>query len=268
MAKEKTELAKKESAEVSTELRKSWGPSGVDDRDILVPKILLMQGLSELVAQGKANQGEIVRSTTGEVLAKKDGAVEVIPIRTFKTWGLSEKIGQKFEYRGIEAMTLENMDAPFEWEQNGTTWRRDRRLNFYVLVPADIEREMEALRKMSVGDLPDPDDCLLPCVLTFQRTGYSVGKELATHFKKAEHFGCPPAVTTFKVGSRIEKNDKGTFHVFTLTKAGKTSTQHLEVCKKWHDTLGKVRVVVDEKEDAAPDDGAPPVGAENVSNNF
>lgn len=242
-----SKLAKKETTAVSTELvSSSWGSEGVDAQDILIPKILLMQGLSEYVADGKVQMGDIVLSTNGRKLGGKDKALTFIPICTFKTWVNSEKVGQKYEFRGTEPITPENSDLPLEWQQQGAMWRRDRCLNFYVLLPEDIEREKQAIEKASKGDLPDPDDALLPCVLTFRRTSYGTGKELSTHFSKCAHFKVPPAVSMFNLLSEKVQNDQGTFYVFKLEKAGKTDTHHIQAARQWYEIITKAKVKVDE----------------------
>lgn len=242
-------VAKKETTALSTDLiSSSWGSEGIDAQDILIPKILLMQGLSEYVADGKVQMGDIVQSTTGRKLGGKDKPLQFIPICTFKTWVNSEKVGQKFEFRGTEPITPENTDLPLEWQQQGSMWRRDRCLNFYVLTPEDIEREKQAIEKAAKGDLPDPDDALLPYVLTFRRTSYGVGKELSTHFSKCAHFKVPPAVSMFNLSSEKVQNDQGTFYVFKLEKAGKTDPHHIQVARQWYDIITKAKVKIDEPE--------------------
>jgi len=248
----KAEIAKKESAGIPAVVSAStsWGSEGLDTSDILIPKLLLMQGLSEFVTDEKAQAGDIVRSTSGEVLAARGTAgVEFIPLMVFKTFVVSEKVGGKYEFRSVEPMTKDNADAPLEFQQQGTAWRRDRCINFYVLLPGDIAKERKAMKALTeAGDMPDTDDALLPCALSFRRTSYGAGKELVTHFAKAKHFGVPPAVATFKLFAEKETNDQGTFYVMRVAKTGKTSPEDLEVCKKWYDTLNRARVVVDESE--------------------
>lgn len=246
------EIAKKETAALSTSVNSNaWGSEGIDASDVVIPKLLLMQGLSEFVAAGEAKSGDIARSTTGEVLGGVNKGVEIIPFMTFKTWKLEENTGSKFEYRGVEPITAENANEPLEWNVNGKHWRRNRCLNFYVLLPVDIAKEAAAMKKLETsGDLPDPGDALLPCVLTFQRTSYGAGKDLATHFMKAAHFGVPPAVSKFKLTSKLEKNEKGTFSIFEVEASGKSTTEEIAACKKWYETISqtKVKVVVDDPE--------------------
>jgi hypothetical protein len=269
MKQETKAIAKAQTTAVAAPLAtQAWGSDGIDKSDILIPKLLIMQGLSQFVSDQKASIGDIVRSTTGEILAdgKKKGSVEFIPLTSFKTWIKEEKVGNKFEYRGQEPMTASNSTEPTEWTENGTEWRRNRCLNFYVLLPGDIARDRAARKKLAdTGDFPDTDDVLLPCVLSFRRTSYSAGKTLITHFAKAEHMGVPPAVSIFKLFSKIEKNDQGTFQVAVVEKSGKTTSEDIVICRSWYDTLKKSTVKVDDSDLAKGSDAHESMDAEPVN---
>lgn len=249
------EIAKKESTALATPMQnQSWGSENIDASDVVIPKLLLMQGQSEYVAEGKAKLGDIVRSTTGEVLGDSKKGVEIIPIMSFKTWTILEKIGGKFEFRSVEPITADNVNEPLEWSVGNSVWRRDRCLNFYVLLPSDIKREAAALEKLKkTGAFPDPKDALLPCVLSFRRTSYTAGKALSTHFLQAASFNRPPAVSIFSLSSKMEKNDLGTFYIFEIANAGMTAEADLVVCKKWYETITQTKVRVDDSDLAKPD---------------
>lgn len=219
------------------DLKGSWGSEGVDNSDILIPRLLLMQGLSEYVTEGTAKIGDIVRSTTGEVLATKDKPLSIIPVLTHKTFVTLEKVGNKFEFRSIEPVTSENVNAPLEWQQGGSLWRRDRCIDFFVLIPGDIDRERKALDKLKSGDMPDSADALFPCHLSFRRTSYNAGKVLSTHFSTAARFVLPPASSIFSLSSELVKNDQGSFAVFMVKPSGKTTMDDLTVAKRWYTIL-------------------------------
>lgn len=248
-AKEETkELAvKKETAlALPTELSGTWGCDGVDSTDLKVPSLYILQALSDAVGEGKGQAGDILRSTTRTVINPKGSAMEIIPIMTYKTWQLSKKINGKYEFQKQIPMTPDNVNDAWEWNEGADEWKRTRVLNFYVLLPADIQRELKALEAAKNGEMPDPDDALLPCVVSFRGTSYDAGKDLITHFKKAEHFGLPAAVTTFNLTTEFVKGDLGSYYVARVAKSRKTTTEELAVCKGWHDTLRRVNVIVDE----------------------
>lgn len=264
MSKDKKELAvteKQTALALPPNLSGTWGAEGADSTDIKVPVLRLLQQMSEIVGEGKAQAGDFLRSTTQTVICPKGESFEFIPLMTYKTWHLSKKIGQKFEYQKQVPMTAENMNDPWEWLEDGEEWKRTRALNFYVLLPSDIEREVKALAAAKNGEMPDPADALLPCVMTFKGTSYDAGKDLITHFKKAEHFNVPPAVTTFKATSEFVKGDQGHYYVVRVANSRKTTVDELTVCKGWYDTLKVATVVVDEAEET-PAEATPQVNAD------
>lgn len=229
---------------LSTELRGSWGSEGVDASDVLIPRILLMQGLSKLVSAGERSTGDVIRSTTKEVLASKGTTFEIIPVLSWKSWTNFDCSGKKPEFRSIEPMTPENANAPLEFMVDGKNWRRDKTLNFYILLPQDIVKEAKAKEAILKGEFPDTDDVLLPAAISFSRSGYQTGKELATHFKKAEAFNIPPASRVFKLGTKLVSNDDGTWPIFELSKHRPSTAVELEAAKRWYDTLRTAQVRV------------------------
>lgn len=252
-----SELAVKETAgALSTDLRGSWGSEGVDTADVLIPRILLMQGLSKLVSSGQRNLGDIVRSTNKEVLAPKGATLEVIPLTSWKTWTVFEMVGKgsarKPEFRSIEPITAENAGAPLEFMVDGVPWRRDKTLNFYVLLPSDIQKEQKAVEAIKRGEFPDTDDVLFPCAISFSRSAYNTGKELATHFMKAQSFGVPPASRVFNLGSKVISNEQGQWPVFELTKLRASTKEEMAAAEKWYGILKNVQVRVHDEEDSAP----------------
>lgn len=220
---------------------------------IVIPKVLLMQGLSDLVAEGNAVMGEMVKSTTGEKLGNSENPVEFIPLTYNLTWVLSEKIGQKFEYRGQEPLTAANQDLPWEFEKNGAQWKRTKSLNLFALLTKDVKAEKEELAKADLGEMPDPDKALLPVMMSFRSTSFTAGKNLVTHFAKAKKFGLPGHVSTLKLKCTREKNDKGTYFVFGVEHSGKTPREDFAVCDYWRTIVATKHVQVDESDEVATD---------------
>jgi len=217
----KKELTKKTGVELMAQAPESaWGSEDALTRDILIPRLLLMQGLSDFVAQEKATMGDVVDSTTGKVLANKTKSLSIIPIMTFSTWAIFEKVGAKLEWKRMEPMTPENQDWEWETEVNGVYQRRDQCLNFYVLL-AD-----QALNPAA-----------LPYVLSFRRTSYREGQKLATHFITSRRINRPPAATLYNLGCRKEQNDHGTYYTWTLEQGGATDPKAVNVAYSWYQTI-------------------------------
>ena len=233
-----TDVVVKEVSDVAI-AENSWGTGGTDSRDILLPKLLFMQGLSTFVADGKAAMGDIVDSVTGEVLGnmREQGRkpVEFIPIMTFKTWVeqvVTElKPGQiTKKFKAVVPMTAENADLPFESIVNGEKIQRDRTINFYAVLSSKLED--------------------FPYLLSFRRTSFRAGQKLSTHFQKCEMAAArgkpvPPAATTFSLVGNKVTNDKGTFYVADLEPVGPTSSESLRVAYEWFQVLNKSAIRVD-----------------------
>lgn len=233
------ELTKKQETSLSTEMNSAWGAEEVDRGDILIPKVLTMQAMSQFVTAEKAQMGDFVDSVTGEILgsareSSKQKPLEFVPIMHTKTWSHYEKVDGKWEFRGVEPFTAENAGFPIKEyaKPDGTTWRHDRCLNFFVLLPA------KAL------------DGGLPYLLSFRRTSYRCGQKLATHFLLCRGAnggrGVPPASATFKLlGKKVTNADNQTYYVTDSEKVGPTDPALVEIAYQWFKTLKAGAVKVD-----------------------
>ena len=134
----------------------------------------------------------------------------------------------------MEPYTSVNANFPIKEYQkgDGTTWRHDRCLNFFVLIPG------KAL------------DGGLPYLLSFRRTSYRSGQKLATHFLLCRGAnggkGVPPAATTFKLlGKKVTNSDNQTYYVTDSEKVGPTDPALIELAYQWFKTLKTSAVKVD-----------------------
>lgn len=224
----KKSLVKKEAKgalALPEELAGDWGTEEVTSDDVIIPKLLLMHGQSELVQEGKADQGEIVRSTDHRSLAKKGASVEVIPFMMYKTWINKEMVDGKFEWRSEEPLTPANSDLPWEYEKNGTEWRRDRAYNYYALLVDDLE----------AGNFQ------LPIRVQFQRTSHKAGKAIANWFSECKMEKKPPALKHWKISSELIKGEKHNYHVFKVEAGDQTTMDELATCKNWYMEMSKHR---------------------------
>lgn len=216
--------------------------------DLIIPKVLLMQGLSELVNDRKAQQGDMVRSTTGEKLGDDKEPVEVIPLTLQNVWMLQENQngdGRTWQFRGYEPRTPENEALPWEFNANGTAWKRTKIVNLFALLPRDIEAYSLEMKKFEeTGELPDVDKVILPVMIPFRNTSFNAGRSVSTLFKKAEALAADIGREVPVFGKTIflkcyqDKNDKGTYFVFEVDTAGKkTDANYLKSAGAWYNTL-------------------------------
>jgi hypothetical protein len=244
------EVAKKENGAVTQYERKE---SEALRTDVLLPKILLMQGLSQWVIDRKAQQGDILRSTTAEIIGGPDKPVDFIPLLFTNAWRMEEHVAGKFEYRGTEPRTAKTEDSPWEFEKNGAKWRRMKVVNVFALLPSDIAAMDAELKKAKEsGEMPDLNKTLLPVLLSFRSTSYNAGKAVVTHFVKAQgmaKYGAKPHGYTLSLGCYGDKNDKGSFSVYDVKQGRKCSKSEFEAAEAWLDRLSTTSYQVDESDE-------------------
>lgn len=225
----KNEVTTKEETAVSVNAQSSGTFSeSVDASDIIIPKVLLMQAISQLVEQDKAKQGDFVHSLDEVVVgAKEDKPVEFIVLGMFKTLQTYEDN----KYVKTESLTPENAGLPYEEVVNGVTVNRTKTMNYYVIRPADVEN-------MSV----------FPMVITFKRTSLKGGKKLATKLMMLEEFGAEIYMKTFKLVAKQEEGDKGKYYVMDIMDGRKSNDVEVKQAIKWSERLKTTAVQVHEAE--------------------
>jgi hypothetical protein len=225
----KNEVTTKEETAVSVNAQSSGTFSeSVDASDIIIPKVLLMQAISQLVEQDKAKQGDFVHSLDEVVVgAKEDKPVEFIVLGMFKTLQTYEDN----KYVKTESLTPENAGLPYEEVVNGVTVNRTKTMNYYVIRPADVEN-------MSV----------FPMVITFKRTSLKGGKKLATKLMMLEEFGAEIYMKTFKLVAKQEEGDKGKYYVMDIVDGRKSNDVEVKQAIKWSERLKTTAVQVHEAE--------------------
>lgn len=211
---------------IPEELAGDWGAEEVTSDDVIIPKLLLMHGQSELVQDDKASQGEIIRSTDHVKLAPKGGTVEVIPFMMYKTWINKEFEDGRYVWRGEEPLTPANSDLPWEYTgEGGSQWRRDRAYNYYALVVKDLAEGRFQL----------------PIRLQFQRTSHKAGKQIANWFSECKMEKKPPALKHWNIGAELIKGEKHNYFIFKVDMGGDTTMEELQTCHKWYMEVSKNR---------------------------
>jgi hypothetical protein len=219
------EVAKKQTAAVAIpeELQGGWGTQEATQEDVTIPKILLMHGQSEFVLEGKAQVGDLVRSTTLEKLSGLQTTVKIVPFMFEKVWAETKydvKSGN-YEWQYNHPWTAENTNLEWEYtDAEGQKWRRNKTYAFAVMLVDDVKNDA----------LP------LPAFLRFTRTSFKAGQAIADHFFKKGAENMPGCTHIWELGSKLIKKDHN-FYVFTTEKGRETSIDEMLICKKWYDLL-------------------------------
>lgn len=199
-----------------------WDTEVVDTKDIIIPKILLMHGTSDLVKKGERNQGEIIKSTSGDVVAKRNEKVSVIVFDKWKDWRIMKKNPQsgRYEYVRVEQWTPENDDAPWDYEENGETYRRDKTMNFYAVLANEAQ----------AGNA-------FPVRLAFTRTAFKAGLKIADAYARALMDKQPPTRQVFKIGSELVNGKEETYFAFTTELGEATTPEQKAAALQWRSVV-------------------------------
>lgn len=191
----------------------SWGQEQeISTRDIMISKILPMQGMSKMVTERKAQIGEYRDSVTGELLGTIDESMEFIPFHVEKLWIVQKEVNGKMEYQGMEPITRENEDRQWEMVIEGIKHRYDWNYLYYVLLPKDV-----------AAGTPTP------YIVSFRRTSVRGGKKLFTQmFVRNRQMGKTPASMVINLEGRQQSNDKGTFIVLDISVGRETKEDELK----------------------------------------
>lgn len=215
-----------------------WGMPAVLGNDIIIPKILPMQPSSDLVTDMKAQIGEFRDSLSGEKLGSIVEPIEVIPFHVEKYWDILVEKGDQFEWDAsiplIEdpAKAGYNDNLPWKDTVEGVNIKRVRRMNFYVLLPA----------QMAEGSS-------LPYIFSFKSTSFVEGKKVYSQmYMRNVRAKLPPAAYTFKIAGVKTKNEKGTFIVPTVELGRRSTVDEIKEAFEWFKIVSKGGVRVDDSD--------------------
>lgn len=231
------EIAKKDAGSVNVDMESfgAFGSEEVEAQDIRIPKVLLMQSISQAVTDGKADSGDFVNSITLVPFAncssakRKEKTFKIIPIYFFKSWMITEEVEGKQEFLTIEPYSSSNFQKGREEIFNGV--KRQNNLTYNILC-------------MREEDLSDPT--AFPHMISVNRMSSNFGKDIFSFGQKAQMAKKPACAYTIEVGGEIMKNTKGSFNVWKVRGVAETKDlqKHIARMKLWYDTFvaGKAKV--------------------------
>jgi hypothetical protein len=229
---ETTEVVKAETTAVANVAANlgDWGESSFTSNDIIIPKVLLMQGLSDLVSDGKAKLGDMVDNSTSQILGGFEKPLKIVPFHMEKVWIISqkEKGKERFEFVEYQPVTPENINQPWTAVEGDTQIKREYTLQFYCI---------------------DPEAPVMPFVVSFKSSSARAGKVLSTQmYVRNRAAGLVPPAYVMELSSKKEKNDQGTYAVYEVKPLEKTSDDLIAKSLEWFKLVkaGKTQVSVEE----------------------
>lgn len=198
------EVQTKQQTQIANPMEFSFGTENIITQDIRLPKILLMQQMSDFVGDKskKLSAGDLVESFEAQKLGDEKSPVQIIPFYFTNTWTVKKKEGNKYIFHASEARTGADTQRVFEEIKNGLELRNYRTLNVFCLLKG---------RNLSI-----------PYMVSFTSTSFSSAAQpflnkaqLLRADKKA------PAHITYNLSSKyIDDKDSGNkYYVFTCEAA-------------------------------------------------
>lgn len=200
----------------------------LDSSDIQIPRLHLLQGLSEGVDTGEFKMGDVLHTGDQVVLGGKEAPLLFLPFHIMK-------VNQKFrsDVSPKEYICTEDFDSGREWEQKDYTWeQRDG---------TEVSCAVNNYKTFIVhGILPgDDDDIALPVSITFRSSAGRGVKPLVSHFATVAQFNelkgtnNKAHTVVWDLGSVLIKENGNSFAKWTLKKARKATAEEIEECDQW-----------------------------------
>lgn len=210
----------KQTQAVATPAVHARGFEHEDAKDLLMPRIELLQALSPAVAEGKGKAGDIVNN-----ISKSP-----IPTNVFIPIAMQRKYIKwipRSEGGGIEYQTTDPQDPRViedtKWGPHGEKPTCTAYLNFLILLEGNT----------------------LPTILSFSMTNYQTGRELYTMCKLAN---CDMWLKKYRLGTKLKKNNMGTWFVFDVMEAGDTAPREVQIAEHLYNAFAKQEFKFDDEQ--------------------
>lgn len=196
--------------------------SDIFDNDIVVPKIWLIQSISELRKQKKAEEGEFVDSQTGEILAKEGETLRFSVLKTFKRW---HDFGDrdKKDFKSSYFVTPENSEQPYEDTVDGEDVFRRQVIGAYIILERDLMRGIDKVY-----------------ILEFASTSKHGGRKLITDINNLNKQKYPAFVGHWELSAKEETFPKGSCHVKDTKFGGYMTKDAIPFLLKAHKNIEKL----------------------------
>lgn len=221
----KKELVKAETTaivEVQEVNMGDWGDVSIESKDLVLPRLLIQQAMSEAVKLKTAKEGDIVNTLTGENLGE---SVELLPFFKTENIVVEKWNGRKFEFDKI--VPYDGVAKPFEEEINGVRYKNSHQYLIYCLTK----------------------DLGMPHVLSFKGTSNKVGRQLVTLMyvsNKAKKLPPPGLWITFSAKTETSKAGD-MYQVSNFAPSNNSSKEEIQECLKWVKVLKESDFTVSEE---------------------
>lgn len=207
------------------------GVENLSTSDLEIPRLVLLQSLSEEVTEGDEKAGSFYHTILEESLASKSEALKIVPIWAdirYILWRPRHE-GGGILARADDGVHWNPANAEFDVQpskdsKDRATWKTADTVQasgldkFGSSQPKDPNSQPAAVKMWCfVVVLPDHPK-LGPMVLTFQRGGAKIGANFSSKIKFAD--GAPAYGQIFEMTSKMVDTGSGDFYQPSLTRVG------------------------------------------------
>lgn len=239
MAKGK-EMAVKQEQHVAVMGTQARGFENFKNEDLIIPRLRLLQGLSEAVTSGVGKMGQFQDSLSGEILGD---SIEVV-LLGLKNGAVYFEQGVGMQCRSQDGITnMEGVmctECPYN-QYYGQRWAKDE-------PPPKCSATKEFIC-VTRGTLNGTEQ--RPIVVSFLKTSYKQGRKLASIARLS---GKDIFAGAYVVSSQTVKNTKGTFAVMDVKQNGWLTPDEFKAAEAWYHTIGSANVVVHEASEQPEED--------------
>jgi hypothetical protein len=226
---------------VATDLS-AWGEmQTVTAKDVIIPKILPQQHMSEKVKGKLSEYGEFRDTVANRKFGDLETPFEVIPFYMVKTWYefdiVTNKAGaRKREFSRVipiqDNATKPGYNDDLPYTDEGGKVERDRVMDFYVLIPSEVAAGVS-----------------MPYVLSFRRTSLKAGQKIASQmFMTNLRAGKVPAAVSMLISGKDVSNDDGSFVVVDALPNRESTAEEIRECLNWLKMIRAGQTKVDDSD--------------------
>lgn len=205
----------------------AWGGISADARDLVIPKVLLMQAMSPQVTDGVAKFGDIFNSGTSDIIGGFNKSIRVLPFYVTKYY-IQKKLlanGQK-EY--VKKIPDTGATLPYEEMIDGIKHFNLYAYDFFCLIEGSD----------------------IPIIVSLKGGSLHTGKQLFTlMYINNGRAKLPPAnnwINLIPVKKPVPNNPSGLFAKFEMTIADTSTPEQLTACLTWINDIRADKVKVDD----------------------
>lgn len=213
----------------------AWGSEGASSKDLVIPKIQLIQANSNACKEGLGRPGDLMHLLTKEILAPKGQPLEILPILSIGSWVVQtpkSDDGDMGKFIRKYALTSDNDSDDWKLEQfeENQPVIHMKALTYLVLLANRING--------------------FPFFIEFNSTNKAGGKLLSTIIQENKFEGKPAPARVVAVSTSLKTYLKNSWFVMGVRPVRSSTSEEVAACKKWYDLFNEKKLEQAEEAEA------------------